>query len=228
MYLGIERLSLHENRPYRYRVYDETGRLLWIGDREEPWRIYHTRRIHFRTPTGEPVARLEPPPDLPWVESTTYQLLRPSADPPSWVPLATIVQRYTFLDDLLLHLPGYRLEFGGHTYIAQGSRYGSHLYEILEDEPSAGGMTGLSEQPGTSVPQMRLRRILRAAAVVSAALVERAYQERLPPGEVTHPIQGFSYRVELRSWGLRRHPLLIAALVSLVDMEMAESPQFRP
>ncbi len=60
MRLGIERQIFHENRPYRYHIYDGEGQLLWICDREEPWRIWHTRRMHFRTPEGEHIARLEP------------------------------------------------------------------------------------------------------------------------------------------------------------------------
>jgi hypothetical protein len=229
MRLGIERLIFHENRPYRYRVYNGDGDLLWIADREEPWRIYHTRRIHFRTPAGEPVGRLEPPPDLPWVEGTTYYLLTPDEQPPSWSLLGSITQRYTPAADLMQRLPDYEMEFSGRYFVARGSRYADHLYEIFEGEPpqALATMGPVAEQV-ESLAQVRLRRILSGAEMLAAATEKPARRrKRSARADVAHPIEGFTYEIGVRSRMLGRYPLMVAALVVLVDMEIAETPAFR-
>lgn len=230
MRLGIERLIFHENRPYRYRIYNEGGQLLWIADREEPWRIYHTRRVHFRAPNGDPVGRLEPPPDLPWVEGTTYYLLTPDEELPSWSLLASIIQRYTPADDLLQRLPDYELEFAGRLFVARGSRYADRLYEIFEGEALREIVpAGRPAQRAESLAQVRLRRILNDAERLAQAAEKPARRRRRPPpAEVIHPIEGFCYEIGVRSPVLKRYPLLVAALVILVDMAIAETPDFRP
>lgn len=230
MRLGIERLIFHENRPYRYRIYDGGGDLMWIADREEPWRIYHTRRVHFRTPGGEPVGRLEPPPDLPWVEGTTYYLLTPDEEPPTWSLLGSITQRYTPADDLAQRLPDYELEFAGRMFTARGSRYADHLYEVFEGEPADEmPRSGPVLERVESLAQVRLRRILSGAEMLAAATEKPARRrKRFAPADVMHPIEGFCYEIGVRSRTLKRYPLMVAALVILVDMEMAETPDFRP
>jgi hypothetical protein len=52
-------------------------------------------------------------------------------------------------------------------------------------------------------------------------------RKRRATAAVAHPIEGFCYEIGVRSRVLQRYPLLIGALVILVDMEMAETPDFR-
>jgi len=114
--------------------------------------------------------------------------------------------------------------------VARGSRYADRLYEIFEVEVLREIVpAGRPVQRAESLAQVRLRRILNDAERLAQAAEKPARRRRrLPPAEVVHPIEGFCYEIGVRSPVLKRYPLLVAALVILVDMAIAETPDFRP
>jgi hypothetical protein len=123
----IHKMTFSEGRAYRYHVSDRDGKLLYVAEPTGLLLPSPRRLIEFFDPDRQPAARLEPPETAPWLRVTHYDLFVGGAEEPQ----AVIREQWRLVDILLLRLPRYTVQLGEHRYVAMGSRYGEHFYEIF-------------------------------------------------------------------------------------------------
>ncbi len=197
MEYAIHKLTFSEGRAYRYQVMDREGEVRYLAEPTGLHLPIPTRQITLFDADHQPLARLEPLAATPWRWTRTYTLVLKGEKE----AIATIEERWTLVDRLLLRLPTYTLRIGAYTYTARGRRYGEALYELFErPQDGAGGEGGGAERPegGTEERGARPRKV----------------------GEVLHPPVGPNYLILVEVAPLRQSPLALAAFVVLIDLHL--------
>lgn len=123
----IHKMTFSEGRAYRYHISDRDGNPLYVAEPTGLLLPSPRRLVEFFDPEHQPTARLEPPETAPWLRATHYDLFVSGAEEPE----AVIREQWRLVDILLLRLPCYTVQLGEHRYVARGSRYREHFYEIF-------------------------------------------------------------------------------------------------
>jgi hypothetical protein len=195
----IYKQTYAEGQAYRYHLSDEAEHLRYVAERTGLLLPAPTRLVEFFDPDHNLVGRLQPPDAAPWQRRKRYEVF---VGEKSEEPHAVIREQWRLVDILLLRLPRYDVQLGKYCYTAQGSRYGEHFYEILR--PRGEGETnkeiGANEEIGEDE--------------------EENEPQEMKVGQIQRPTVGPDYIVETHAAPLRQAPLVLAALVILIDMEL--------
>ncbi len=178
----IHKQTYADGQAYRYHVSDGSGHLCYIARPTGMLLPSPTRLVEFFDLDQTPVGRLQPPDVASWRRGTRYEVF---VGEKTEVPRAVIQERWRLVDILLLRLPHYDLQLGKYCYVAQGSRYGAHFYEIFRPRGE-----------------------------------EEHEPKKVKVGQIQQPAAGPSYIIETDAAPLRQAPLVLAALVILIDMEL--------
>jgi hypothetical protein len=236
MFCMIHKLTYADGLAYRYHISDGDRRLRYVAKRTGLLLPGQTRLTEFFDTEDKLVGRLQPPEVPPWSRAENYDVYigEEAAE-----PFAVIREHWRAVDILMLRMPRYEVQIGEHRYIAEGSRYGTtHLYglflmgeedeesqleeELIELEPewvtreAAGGSEPEKEGQETEEwPESEgsIEEIIQESAA------EEVKPERVQVGQIQCPAAGPSYIVETEAEPLRQTPLVLAALVALIDME---------
>jgi hypothetical protein len=234
----IHKLTYADGRAYRYLVSDSSRQLCYVAKWTGQLLPAQTRLVEFFDTENNPVGRLQPPEVAPWIRAKNYQVyIGAEAEE----PYAIIREYWRLVDILLLRLPRYEVQIGEHRYLAQGSRYDiDHFYGIFlleeEEEPPAE-----EEEPAPDFGlEPETEKVVEAAEAepepeteeteawpeggeAIGEIIEEAGEEAKPEKEqvglIQCPAAGPSYIVEADAEPLRQEPLVLAALVALIDME---------
>jgi len=205
MIYHIHKLTYSEGRAYRYRVTDEAGEVRYIAEPTGAFLPVPTRLVTLFDAGHRSVGRIEPAPPSPWRWVREYTLVL--ADDQR--PYATIEERWTLVDRILLRLPSYLIHIGDHTYIAQGNRHGERFYELFLRLPE-------EEEPEEPPPSDELSLGEAAEEIEEDEGLRRG--EKV--GEVLRPPVGPNYIVEVEAAPLRQAPLVLTAVAVLADMHL--------
>jgi hypothetical protein len=204
MKYAIHKLTYSDGRAYRYHVSNMAGHLCYVAEHTSMLLPCPPRLIKFFDPDQNPVGRLQPPDVLSWQHETRYELF---VGETAEKPRAVIQEQWRPVDILLLQLPHYELQLGKYRYVARGSRYGIHFYEIFRphgkensDEKRAGKETEKNAEMEAKEKGPRPKEV--------------------KVGEIQCPTSGPSYILETNAAPLRQAPLVLAALVILIDIEL--------
>jgi hypothetical protein len=233
----IHKQTYADGRAYRYLISDGDRQLLYVAKRSGLLLPGQTRLTEFfDAEERHLVGRLQPPEVAPWLRAKDYDVY---IGEETEVPFAVIHERRRLVDVLLLRVPRYEVQVGEHRYIAEGSRYDTdRCYGIfvLEEEEA------LPPEEPEAMPDFVLKAEGRKEkATQSEAEEAEAFEgvediealeqilekdvgrdvepEREQVGQITCPTAGPSYIVETEAEPLQRTPLVLAALVALIDME---------
>lgn len=234
----IHKMTFSEGRAYRYHIFDREGNPLYVAEPTGLLLPFPRRLVEFFDPDHNLAGRLQPPETAPWLRATYYELFVGEAEEPQ----AVIREQWRLVDILLLRLPRYTVQLGEHRYVAMGSRYGEHFYEIfvapeepeekpepiespsyLADERAA---TGLAYNPPivpgeeeTEAPEKVGEASLGDIAWPEEEEPDEAdeFQERV--GLIQRPVVGPSYMIISDVAPLCQAVLVLAALAILIDME---------
>ena len=205
----VDKQTYSERQAYRYRIHDEAEQVCYLAEPTGLFLPTPSRLVTLFNADHEPVGQLEPPPSS-WRRGGEYVLRLGEEEP----PYAVIEERWGLVDLILLRLPRYVLRLGEHAYIAQGSRYGARLYEMFplppdveEEWPGQGG----DEPEAARLGEEEMRRALGVA--------QRTPTQE-PMGQISHPERGPHYLVEIETGPLQQTPLVLIALVVLVDLHL--------
>lgn len=202
----IHKLTYSDGRAFRYHISDDAGNLRYVAERTGMLLPSQTHLVEFFDPDRKPSGRLQPPAVVPWQRATQYEVF---VGDKTKEPYAVIRETWKLVDVLLLRLPRYEIQLGGHCYTVQGSRYGGHFYEIFlpcEEKAIEEADTGESTAQGEP-EEVKTEE-------------ERVEPERVKVGQIQRPTAGPSYIVEADAAPLRQALLTLAAMVILIDMEM--------
>jgi len=209
----IYKQTYSERQAYRYQVTDEADQVCCLAEPTGLFLPTPTRLVTIFDADHNPTGRIEPPPPSPWRLGGTYALVADDQEE----PLAVIEERWNLVDLILLRLPRYVLRLGEHTYVARGSRYGERLYEIFmpaqEEEPQE--EAGEPEPPTLDEAEMQ-------EALAEGEKRSRPYGESV--GEIIRPARGPHYIIEAKAPPLCQAPLVLVALVVVVDMHLHTQP----
>jgi hypothetical protein len=232
----VNKLTYADGRAYRYLISDGDRQLRYVAKRTGLLLPGQTRLTEFFDTEENPVGCLQPPEAPPWSRAKNYQVyISEEAEE----PFAMIRERWRVVDILLLRMPRYEVKIGEHRYIAEGNRYDTaHLYglfpieeedeesqseEELEPEPEwvTGGAAEEASEPETENQETEewseggesIEEIIQESAE------EESKPERVKVGQIQCPAAGPSYIVQTEAEPLRQTPLVLAALVALIDME---------
>nr|HID13720.1 hypothetical protein [Anaerolineae bacterium] len=189
MSYAIHKQTYSEGRAYRYHILNEAGNLRYVAERTGLLLPSPTRLVEFFDPDHNPVGRLQPPHVAPWRRGTRYEVF---VGEEAEDLRAVIRERWRLVDILLLRLPRYEVQLGEYRYVVRGSRYGERFYEIFRPR-------GETEATGEGDKE--------------------AKPKEIKVGQIQRPTAGPSYIVETDAAPLRQAPLVLAALVILIDME---------
>ena len=200
----IQKQTYADGQAYRYHVLDENGRLRYVAEPTGRMLPSPTRLVEFFDPDHKRVGRVQPADVAPWRRAEQYEIF---IGQETESPRATIMERWRLVDILLLRLPRYVVHLGKYRYVARGSRYGGRFYQIFrlcereegetdEEEPSE------SDGGGTEEGE------------------EEAQASEIEVGQIERPVAGPSYLVETDAAPLRQTPMVLAALIILMDMEL--------
>jgi len=206
MSYAIHKQIYADGQAYRYHVSDEAGHLRYVAEPTGLLLPSPTRLVEFFDPDHNQVGHVQPPDVGPWRRGERYEVF---AGKETEKPRAVILERWRLVDILLLRLPRYEVRLGEYRYVARGSRYGGRFYEIFcpheeermgadeerIDEESEGGGTGGDDEKELQPKDVKV-------------------------GQIQRPVAGPSYIVETDAAPLRQSPLVLAALVILIDMEL--------
>jgi hypothetical protein len=230
MSYGIYKQTYADSRAYRYQIVSEGDQVCYLAEPTGLLLPNPTRLVTLFDADHAPIGRIEPSVSPRWRRGGEYVLLLEEREE----PLVVVEECWGLVDLILLRLPRYVLHLWERTYVARGSRYGERLYEIFlppegwEEEPvveELEGVEGLGLEIGDLVEAEGPE-----AELVMEGLDEDEMREALaeivrnrwgePVGEVRRPARGPSYVVEAEAASLRQTPLVLAALVILVDMHL--------
>jgi len=203
----IHKQTYAEGQAYRYHLSDEAEHLRYVAERTGLLLPSPTRLVEFFDPDHNPVGRLQPPDTAPWERGKRYEVF---VGEKSEEPHAVIREQWRLVDILLLRLPRYEVQLGKYCYTAQGSRYGERFYEIFHPrgERGANKETGADEEIGEDE--------------------EGHKPQEMKVGQIQRPTIGPDYIVETEAAPLRQAPLVLAALVILIDMELYSRERLLP
>lgn len=230
----VHKLTYADGRAYRYLISDSDRQLLYVAKRTGLLLPGQTRLTEFFDAQENPVGRLQPPDVAPWLRAKSYDVyIGEEAEE----PFAVIRERWQLVDILLLRMPRYEIHLGEHCYIAEGNRYDTdHFYGIFileeEEEPPVEEVEAAPdfalEAEGTEEKAAELEVEEEFEGIegteVLEGLIEEDIEEETEPereqvGQIECPTAGPSYIVEIEAEPLRQTPLVLAALVVLIDME---------
>lgn len=230
----IHKLTYADGHAYRYLISDGDRQLKYIAKRTGMLLPGQTRLTEFFDPEENLVGRLQPPDVAPWQRAKDYDIYISGEEE----PFAVIHERWRMVDILLLRMPRYEVHIGEHHYIAEGNRYDTdNFYGIFvleeEEEPPAEEVEappdfaleseGTEETPAEPEIETEEFEGIEGAAVLEELtaedIEEEAEPERAQVGQIECPSAGPSYIVEIEAEPLRQAPLVLAALVTLIDME---------
>jgi hypothetical protein len=195
---AIHKQTYADGRAYRYHILDETGALRTIAEPTGLLLPTPTRLVEFFDLEHNLVGRLRPPAVAPWRRGTRYEIS--VGDPEE--PCAVIQEQWRLVDMLLLRPPRYKVQVGEQCYVARGSRYGESYYEIFLPLEKGADEEEVDEEGG------------------EAAAGEREKARGRKVGHIQRPAAGPNYVVETDAAPLLQAPLVLAALVVLIDMEL--------
>lgn len=206
----VRKMTYSDGRAYRYYIADEADRLVYIGEPTGASLPSPTRLVEFFDPAGRPAGRLQPPDLLPWMRATHYKVFATAEE-----PYAIIHERWRLVDILLLRLPRYELQLGNQRYTAIGGRYGYYLYQIFpmpeEEEQNQAREEQPAEEKVTEGPFPEHRE----------KETQVSNEEGKPrTGTIRCPSAGPDYIIEIDDELLSKAALLLAALVTLIDMDL--------
>jgi hypothetical protein len=205
----IHKQTYADGRAYRYRISDEAGDLCYVAEPTGLLLPSPTHLVEFFDPDHHRVGRLQPPEVARWRREKHYTLFVGQG---TEEPYAVIRERWRLVDMLLLRLPRYDVQLGGDCcYVVRGSRYGERFYEIFCPHPG---------------PEEKERGGEKAAEGIGRSEETGAHREDEPrsteikAGQIQRPTVGPSYIVETDATLLHQAPLVLAALVVLIDLEL--------
>jgi hypothetical protein len=242
---AVHKLTYADGRAYGYVISDDAQEIRFVGKRTGLNLPAQTRLVEFFDIENKLVGRLQPPDVAPWLRAKRYEVFTSEEEVE---PRAVIREHWRLVDILLLRLPRYDVQIGDNHFVAQGSRYSEDLYglfladEVVEEEPeeeTVEEFTGfkpdeelaLSEPEGGS--EVEPEEIEEAVAedwgefeegeLELPEEVEESDEAEIHPenqvGSILRSTAGPSYIVETDAEPLRETPLVMAALVALIDME---------
>jgi hypothetical protein len=227
----VHKLTYADGHAYRYLISDGDRQLLYVAKRTGLLLPGQTRLTEFFDAEENPVGRLQPPDVAPWLRAKDYDIYIGEEEE----PFAVIRECWRLVDILLLRLPRYEVHIGEHHYIAEGSRYDTdHFYGIFvlegEEEPpveeveaapdfllEAGETEEKAAQSEVEAEEFEGAEILEE--LIDEDTEEETEPEREQVGQIGCPTGGPSYIVETDAEPLRQALLVLAALVTLIDME---------
>jgi hypothetical protein len=219
----IHKLTYADGRAYRYPISDETRQIRYVAERTGMLLPSPTRLVEFFDPDHNLAGRLQPPDVLPWLRVMCYELF---VGEETEEPHAMIQEQWRLVDILLLRLPRYELQLGKHRYIIRGSRYGAHFYEIFRpreegeeaEEEEAKEAEGAEDAEATEEVEEEPQSA-EARQDEGDEEEEGKKPKAVKVGQIERPAAGPSYIVEAEAAPLRQSPLVLAALVILIDVE---------
>lgn len=233
----IHKMTFSEGWAYRYHISDRNGNLLYVAEPTGLLLPSPRRLVEFFDPEHQPAARLEPPETAPWLRATHYDLFVGRAKEPE----AVIREQWRLVDILLLRLPHYTVQLGEHRYVARGSRYGEHFYEIFlapeEPEEAAEQIESPSylmdesvEAEQADIPPFTPSEETEVGAPEEESLEDIEWPEddkgpdeadelQVKVGFIERPVAGPSYVIISDVAPLCQAVLVLAALAILIDME---------
>lgn len=232
----IHKLTYADGLAYRYLISDGDRQLRYVAKRTGLLLPGQTRLTEFFDTEDKLVGRLQPPEVPPWSRAKNYDVyIGEEAEE----PFAMIREHWRAVDILMLRMPRYEVQMGEHRYLAEGNRYDtSHLYglflmgeedeepqpegELIEPEPE--WVTGkAAEEPEPEKEGRETEEWPESEESIEEIIQEGAAEEvkaeRVQVGQIQCPAAGPSYIVETEAEPLRQTPLVLAALVALIDME---------
>ena len=231
----IHKQTYADGRAYRYLISDSDRQLCYVAKRTGLLLPGQTRLTEFFDTEENPVGRLQPPEVAPWLRAKNYDVY---IGEEVEEPFAMIRERWRLVDILLLRMPRYEVHIGEHHYIAEGNRYDTdHFYGIFvlkeEEEPpveeveavpdfalEAGETEGKAAEPEAEAEEFEgIESTEILEELIEENIEEETEPERERVGQIECPTAGPSYIVETEAEPLRQTPLVLAALVALIDME---------
>lgn len=222
----IYKQTYSEGRAYRYHISDEAGSLLYVAERTGLLLPSRTRLVEFFDPEHNLVGHLQPPDVAPWLRGTRYEVF---VGEEAEEPYAVIQERWTLVDILLLRLPHYEVQLGQDRYVARGSRYGPHFYQIFRlsvDEEATTEEAIEIESEATEETEEETEQVEGVEEEETEEEEDKTDKKGAKPkavkvGEIQRPTVGPSYIiVETDAAPLQQVVLLLAALVIIIDMEL--------
>jgi len=228
----IHKQTYADGRAYRYLISDGDRQLLYVAKRTGLLLPGQTRLTEFFDIQENLVGRLQPPDVAPWVRAKDYDVyIGEEAEE----PFAVIHERWRMVDILLLRMPSYEVHIGEQRYIAEGNRYDTeHFYGIFVLEEEAPPVEEVEAAPDFALetegaeekvaePEVETEEF--AGTKVLEELIQEDGEEETEPereqvGQIECPAAGPSYIVETKAEPLQQAPLVLAALVTLIDMEL--------
>jgi hypothetical protein len=230
----VHKLTYADGRAYGYIISDDKRQLRYVGKRTGLHLPAQTRLVEFFDVENNLVGRLQPPDIAPWLRVKDYNVF---VGEETEEPCAVIHEQWRLVDILLLRLPRYEVRMGEHHYVAQGSRYGTNVYRILlpdeeeeeeetEKEAQEETIESIFEPP--EAPEVETEAEAEDWGEFDAGKLElpedeevdeKLRAEEIEVGRIEQPAAGPSYIVETEAEPLREMPLVMAALVVLIDME---------
>jgi hypothetical protein len=209
---AIHKETYSGGRAYRYRILDEAGQLCCVAEPTGLLLPTPTRLVEFFDSDHELVGRLQPTDVASWRRVKRYELFVATE---AEEPCAVIREWSRLVDVLLLRLPRYEVQLGRYCYVVWGSRYGERFYEIFR---ARGG--GAEEADEGQVDEVRVDEGVEQGEEAEAAgrRVPKPREARV--GQIQRPAAGPSYIVETDAAPLRRAPIVLAAVVILIDLEL--------
>ena len=243
---AIHKLTYADGRAYGYVISDDAQEIRFVGKRTGLNLPAQTRLIEFFDIENKLVGRLQPPDVAPWLRAKRYEVY---VSEEAEEPHAVIREHWRLVDILLLRLPRYDVQIGDNHFVAQGSRYSDDLYglflsteearEEAEKEEILEEFTGFA--PDDILENADLEEQSKAEeteepkepepedwgefedAKLELPEEEEIAEEEIPlelqVGAILRSTAGPSYIVETDAEPLRETPLVMAALVALIDME---------
>jgi hypothetical protein len=230
----VHKMTYSDGRAYRYLVSDDSQHVQYVAKRTGMLQPSPTRLVEFFDTQEDLAARLQPPDLAPWLRGTKYALF---VEGEAEEPYAVIREHWRLVDILLLRLPRYDVQVGEHRYVVRGSRYGSDFYGIFvpqekphtaEVEAEEQALDLEPEQVEAAEPEgfdeiEDIEEMFDTIGSEDAGeeddLEQEAESQGTQVGRIVCPTAGPSYVVEATDEPLRETPLLLAALVALIDME---------
>jgi hypothetical protein len=232
----VHKQTYADGRAYCYLISGGDRQLRYVAKRTGLLLPGQTRLTEFFDTEERSVGRLQPPKVAPWVRAKNYEVyIGEEAEE----PFAVIRERWRLVDVLLLRMPRYEVHVGEHHYIAEGNRYDpDHFYGIFllgeeEEQPveeleAAPDFVLEAEGEKVAEPEVEAEEAEEFADIEGTEALEEIVEgqieqdtepEREQVGQIECPTAGPSYVVETEVEPLRQTPLVLAALVALIDME---------
>ncbi len=205
MSYAIQKQTYADGQAYRYHILDETDRLRYVAEPTGRLLPSPTRLVEFFDPDHNRVGRVQPADVASWRRAEQYEIFTGEE---TERPQATIVERWRLVDILLLRLPRYVMQLGTYSYVVRGSRYGGSFYQIFHlcegEDVETVAEHPASDDGGTETEESE----------------EEPQNREVAVGQIERPVAGPSYLVETDAAPLRQAPIVLAALVILIDMEL--------